>query len=121
MTTPEALLQYAIQNFWWLILLSIWLQFLMADIYITVMYPNSQQKNLGFHKQTLPGNWLLRLLLDLCLIYSLPLHILRLTLRLPKNSLLSNVLDTVVFGLMLEVIVLTSLLFLVTATFFLLG
>src|SRR6266850_7837699 len=111
MTTPEALLQYAIVNFWWLILLSISLQFLMANIYMPVTSPSSPIEGLSFHRQYLPGNWLLKVALDLCLIYSLPLLILLWILRRARSFSLSNVLVTVAFGLLMEVIILTSLLF----------
>jgi len=81
----------------------------MASIYIPVTYPSSQMLGLGFLRPTLHGNWLVKAMWEICLTYSLGLIILLWILRRIRNYSLSNVLATVVFGLSLEVIELTSL------------
>jgi len=109
MTTPEVLLQYVTLNFWWLLCLSILLQYLMASIYIPVYISKLTDASLGFLRPTLHGNWLVKAMWEICLTYSLGLIILLWILRRIRNYSLSNVLATVVFGLSLEVIELTSL------------
>jgi len=79
-------------KFWWLLCLSILLQYLMASIYIPVTYPSSQMLGLGFLRPTLHGNWLVKAMWEICLTYSLGLIILLWILRRIRNYSLSNVL-----------------------------
>jgi len=112
MTTPEVLLQYVTFKFLVALCLSILLQYLMASIYIPLHIQAQQMLGLGFLRPTLHGNWLVKAMWEICLTYSLGLIILLWILRRIRNYSLIECVGYVVFGLSLEVIELTSLLFL---------